>query len=351
MDAEFHYYMTYLIAAKAGYEPEDALTIAHASQYVDDNDMIFKINQGRDNPFSNYISQTMNILKPKTRLMRIYPVFHFIPGNPMERGARRKDGALHMLNCTPDSANAREILRTSLDWSKGKPAGLHRIGIAVHGVADTWAHQNFTGSFNDFNGIIMEKGLTVGHAQAGHNPDEPALIWTDNRLVNDRVDNRARFLEAAERILEILMIHLNENVSADTIKGRKEELRAALDEAIGRRDQQAEFGKERIKQYIDTARLPEFGGRDLLEYDPELWFDDAVNEEVRGLRDRRMEVMGYDLSRFDPLTDHYTWKSKEFAETDWYRFQIAVIAHQKAALEILRKDSMSYVELPDTIEA
>ena len=39
----------------------------------------------------------------------------------------------------------------------------------------------------------MEKGLTVGHAQAGHNPDEPALVWVDDRLLEKRVDNRGRF--------------------------------------------------------------------------------------------------------------------------------------------------------------
>ena len=38
MDIEFHYYMTFLIAGKAGFGEEDAFTIAYASQYVDDND-------------------------------------------------------------------------------------------------------------------------------------------------------------------------------------------------------------------------------------------------------------------------------------------------------------------------
>ncbi|MDJ1305768.1 MAG: hypothetical protein MRQ09_06025 [Candidatus Midichloria sp.] len=37
MDTEFHYYVTYLIARKAGFATSDAYKIAYASQYVDDN--------------------------------------------------------------------------------------------------------------------------------------------------------------------------------------------------------------------------------------------------------------------------------------------------------------------------
>jgi len=47
MDVEFHYYMTYLVAAAAGYPPADALKIAYASQYVDDNKFQFDIDKGQ----------------------------------------------------------------------------------------------------------------------------------------------------------------------------------------------------------------------------------------------------------------------------------------------------------------
>ena len=106
MDIEFHYYMTFLIAAKAGFGPEDARIIAYSSQYVDDNDLIFEISKDKAQYYRNYISQTMNILKPKSKLFRIYPLFHFIPGDPSFPGAYRRDGNLHWLNTTPDSKNA-----------------------------------------------------------------------------------------------------------------------------------------------------------------------------------------------------------------------------------------------------
>ncbi len=47
MNLEFHYHLTYLIAARAGFPPEDARTIATASQYTDDNSIIFEIDKDR----------------------------------------------------------------------------------------------------------------------------------------------------------------------------------------------------------------------------------------------------------------------------------------------------------------
>lgn len=37
MDIEFHYYVTYLVYIKAGFNKNEAEIIAYASQYVDDN--------------------------------------------------------------------------------------------------------------------------------------------------------------------------------------------------------------------------------------------------------------------------------------------------------------------------
>lgn len=94
MDIEFHYYMTYLIAVRAGFKVDDAYTIAYSSQYTDDNDNSYEILDD-DFPYKNYISQTMDITKPKEELLRIHPYFHFFPGNKKEivsNSYPRKDG-------------------------------------------------------------------------------------------------------------------------------------------------------------------------------------------------------------------------------------------------------------------
>jgi hypothetical protein len=65
MDTEFHYYMTGIIAKAAGFNAEEAKTIASASEYVDENDVCLEIKNRskKDDVYKNYISQTMNILK------------------------------------------------------------------------------------------------------------------------------------------------------------------------------------------------------------------------------------------------------------------------------------------------
>ena len=146
MNIEFHYYMTYLIAARAGFDPAEAEVIAYSSQYIDDNDLIYNISGDDAQSYSNYISQTKNITKPKRKLFRIYPIFHFIPGDPLANSARRKDGKLHLLNTTPASNNACRILKTALQSDN-----LYKIGLAVHSFADSYAHQNFVGYYDEFN--------------------------------------------------------------------------------------------------------------------------------------------------------------------------------------------------------
>jgi hypothetical protein len=83
MDVEFHYYMTYIIALRAGFKTDDAYTIAYSSQYTDDNDTPYEI-LGDDVPYKNYVSQTTDITKPKEELLRIHPYFHFFPGSKRE---------------------------------------------------------------------------------------------------------------------------------------------------------------------------------------------------------------------------------------------------------------------------
>ncbi len=108
MDFEFHYYLTGIIANRAGFSEEDASIIAYASQFVDDNDVILDVGDRQSKQvYSNYISQTMDIFKPGKTLMRIYSVFHFMPGDPMAESARRSDGKMHILNTTPDNEIAK----------------------------------------------------------------------------------------------------------------------------------------------------------------------------------------------------------------------------------------------------
>ena len=340
MDIEFHYYMTYLIATKAGMDPNSARVLAHSSQFIDDNDIVFEVDKGKASAYRNYISQTMNILKPKHSLLRIYPIFHFIPGDPSSKTAWRKDGKMHWLCTTPNSSNANNVMDAAI-----RSGSLHRIGVATHGYVDTWAHQNFVGYYDDFN--AMNIGLkqfmpNIGHADAGHNPDWPALVWRDPRLINEAVDNTERFLEAALYMLEKLARFADPTIPDDELSRRRDQLIGDLRQAIGERDQANERCVERTARYLELAESSAYGDRALPPYDEDLWFEEAVNEDVRGLRDRG----DFALLRFDPLTDKYTWKNREtYEQTDWYLFQQAVKAHQDETWDILAASNLNGLDL------
>jgi hypothetical protein len=341
MDIEFHYYMTYLIAAKAGLGSDEALKLAYSAQYVDDNDMIFEIDKDRSGAYRNYISQTMNILQPKKKLFRIYPLFHFIPGDAMAESAYRKDGKMHWLNTTPNSDNAQKIFQIAIE-SKD----IYRIGIACHSYADTWAHQNFVGYYDGFNAIQSPLGEiipNIGHADARHNPDEPALVWRDTRVIAERRDNKALFLDAAANIFGRLAKMAAPTVKNTTIEKRAEILIHDLGLAIGERDQSNSKKEERIGRYRQLSLSPDYGGREVPIYDEDLWLDSALNEDVRGLRDRSDRTW----TRFDPFQDVYTWKRGDYKQSPWYLFQEAVKNHQNAAWEILSQKNLKGLQLPE----
>lgn len=139
MDIEFHYWITGIVAFEAGFSEEEAETIAYSSQYVDENDVSIavedKVSSGK---YVNFVSQTMNILQPKDELMRVYPIFHFIPGDPGAPSARRRDGKMHLFNTTPNSRFADDLMSEA--FKAPEEVRLFRIGIATHAFADTWAH-------------------------------------------------------------------------------------------------------------------------------------------------------------------------------------------------------------------
>jgi len=343
MDIEFHYYMTYLIAARAGFTPPEAEVIAHAAQSVDDNHIKYRVKGAPRGDYLNYVSQTMDILKPTKQLLRIYPIFHFIPGDPDAPSARRKDGRKDGWVTTPNSKLAGKMIDDALG-SKN----LYRIGVSAHGFVDTWAHQNFLGRrapYNDLPGEGWAKTLlNVGHGSAGHLPDQPALVWKDPRLVDETVDNRARFLDAAEALFRKLALHLDPQWSEAELAAECAALRADLDADIGPADQHGDktLRAERIARYCARAATAPYGGRALDEYTEYAWFNAAVNEEAAHFRQKCDELLGL-VDDYIDQTEAFecTWRDPQaFDRTDWYRFVEAVKAHQNACWDILSRENL-----------
>lgn len=319
MDIEFHYWITGLVAFRAGFSRNEALTIAYASQYVDENDINYAIlNRSDGKPYYNFMSQTMNILKPKDTLMRIYPLFHFIPGDPMAITARRRDGALHLLNTTPDSENANAMLDTA--FKAHEDTRLYRIGIASHSFVDTWAHQNFIGWYSHHNQIVLKPAPAIGHAPAGHPPDWISHVWTDERLVDGEVSNRDRFLDAAEALYKKYCAYQKSQGKED-LSGEWPDVEADLISLCGPTytGDNLQHQETRIKNY--KKRLSWFP-----EFDEEEWFDAAIDTEVRGLKDNPDGI----LHGFTIFKDRHYWKEGvRHEDSHWYRFQQAVKEHER----------------------
>ena len=324
MDTEFHFYMTGIIAWAAGFTEEEARIIATASEYVDENDMVLEVeDRNGGEPYQNYISQTMNILKPKRKLMRIYPVFHFVPGQPDDKRAYRCDGKMHLLNTTPDNKLANKWFKLAFDAPKS--TRLYRIGIATHAYADTWAHQNFVGWYDYFNDIGLDVKPDIGHANAEHHPDWPAHRWEDARLTRDEIDNSERFLDAAQMIFKKYKKYTGDQSRPTSTTWRA--LRTQLIVAMGTSFSGPHnyYRNDRLNRY--RALAPWLG-----DFDEAEWFGEAVDIKVRGFKDADNGL----LSMINLIKDKLYWKQgQDKTRTHWYRFQEAVKAHQAEAMKDL----------------
>jgi hypothetical protein len=315
MNIEFHYYITYIIALRAGYSDDEAFKIAYSSQYTDDNNREYSINTGKADSYNNYISQTYDITKPRKKLIRIHPMFHFFPGTTDEivnGSLPRHDGKLHLLNTIPGNKNAQEVFKDAI-VSKN----LYRIGIGTHMFADTYSHQNFAGvrdSFNEMKGLLSMIIPNVGHADAQHNPDLVNFRWKDKRHTSKyiSIDNNARFLDAAEHIF-CLFCSLAPQITGRQINKRKLELRAEIGQAVSIRNED-----KRINRYRELI------GDGFIEYNKSSWFREAVS----------IRLVNTTRSPFSRKKRVHLWKGNH-KKRDWYRFQQAVKGHQKRSEQVL----------------
>jgi hypothetical protein len=318
MDREFHYYMSYIIALRAGFKIDDAYTIAYASQYTDDNNTSYEI-VDNEFPYKNFISQTMDITKPKDELFRIHPYFHFFPGTKREiikDSYLRKDGKMHLLNTIPNNINAIRLFTKSLISTD-----LCKIGIATHTYADTFCHQNFVGlkeCFNNMKGLLEGIIPSVGHADAKHQPDIPGLVWIDTRHVSGRTEvrNKDRILEAAGNIFQF---YCEQCTKQKNIDKNKKTLLSELDEAIGEISSKDKRAKERRKNYIDILKT--IAQNAFRDYDEDEWFDEAVTYRTENVGTSDMKTV-------------FLWE-EGFKDSNWFKFQEAVKFNQKQAESIL----------------
>ncbi len=315
MNKEFHLNITHIVAAWAGLRGDELRVLVHASQLTDDNNMGYKIKEGRRIVYENRISQTLNPFRTKKKQLAVYPLFHFIPGDPGFAGAKRVDGETRPFNTTPDSENANRIIAAAISTND-----FYQIGIASHAYADTWAHQNFVGFEDSFNGdSIDDKWLNLGHFPAGKKPDNPTLVWKDDRLIDPDVNNMERFMEAADGLL-IKLWPLRPRQRQGTLIDARSKLSGMLDGVFLPRK------NDRLKKYSEVALSIDGEETEIPVYTPKMWFKQAVKTKNRSIGSRNHGP------RRTRTTYHFL---DGYLDSDWYKFQEAVKAYAERTQGII----------------
>ena len=250
MQKDFHYYATYCAAFLAGYRHAECLRICTAAQFVDlcSRTLLEKV----EAPKSAATTQlAMEMASARTDILgrqditRIWASFHFLPYDlyAEKKGCSRRYRNKYRLICKPNGA----LVKDTVELAKG--AGLEAVGLAMHVLADTWAHSNFAGTpslvINNTNYYFyeqlpdeswreirfqhspsapddLEKGvytnslyqanensvMNLGHWRAGHLPDYSFMrfkylpAWDDYReLVKDNPND---YLHAFCQMIEAM---------------------------------------------------------------------------------------------------------------------------------------------------
>ncbi|MFV8754090.1 DUF6765 family protein [Nannocystaceae bacterium ST9] len=230
MDTDFHYYGTGAAAVNAGFEPEEAAWIANAAEFVDwfNSDYwsywsLFV--EGKSETYTNYPQLSCQSIDWKMIAdydSDIWNAFHFPPGNSAHRPVRGTEWitqfqAAHLVRatglgpsdakklCRPYSPFALDMINDTVgkctelrklrgnsealaklvdDWLDGRTRisvkdpwrlALTLLGIRMHILADTWAHQDFTGGAS----AAINGAGTLNYIYAGgDNAPLQSTSWT-----------------------------------------------------------------------------------------------------------------------------------------------------------------------------
>ncbi|MCR4763250.1 MAG: hypothetical protein K5696_06950 [Lachnospiraceae bacterium] len=196
MQEDFHYYATYCAACLAGYSHEESLDICYSAQFVDlcSKTLLSKIRA----PLRAATTQLqLEMMDARTDIIglqeitRIWSSFHFLPGDLYAQKEHRTKRYMnkYRLICRPNG----DLLVETVRIAKGK--SLQHTGIAMHVLADTWAHQYFAGTpslvinntDSDFfweiteqNGEEVRRPIRFRHNPSA--PDDPEKALYTNSL-------------------------------------------------------------------------------------------------------------------------------------------------------------------------
>ncbi|HEY2021062.1 DUF6765 family protein [Paraburkholderia sp.] len=285
MNIDFHYGVVYIAARVGGMTAGDALTVAHACQYVDDatTSGILRFKGGET--FERFATahklfDYANTENDQNRL--VWAPFHFLP-------AGVGDSLAEKAICRPDSEVAREVVRRAIRQRDSETA-LHRLGVTLHTYVDTWAHQGFAGIESPWNrvhslqaedcthdgwrasleravGHLIEHleedfltiALPVGHGAALHYPDQPWTRWQyidgQNNLIARH--NLPDFVQAAEMACRAVRGFLAAHEDFENQPGMPDDVKDAVTTLLDtNRNLDDNLRLSTIREWVKAGRIP-----------------------------------------------------------------------------------------------
>lgn len=315
MQEDFHYYATYCAAFMAGYSHEESLDICYSAQLVDlfSRTFLTKIRGPLSAATTQLQLELMNAATDNVGIQditRIWASFHFLPKDLYAQRKKATKAYLekYRLICGPNS----DLLEQTVRLAKGK--SLQAAGIAMHVLADTWAHRYFAGTpslvinntdsyffeimpdgeerqlkfrhsvsaadeleeslytcslFQDWERSIMN----LGHGRAGHLPDYSFVrykympAWGDYEEIIK--DNPSDYMRAYTQMIYALKYLRGINAGferdvydTDAISG----LEAAIDGILRKRQNDASEDWKSFGEWLSGREIERF---DLSKYEQE----------------------------------------------------------------------------------
>lgn len=189
MQEDFHYYATYCAAYLAGYSHKESMDICYAAQMVDllTSTYLKKIK----GPVAAATTQSQIELANVTtdllglqNVTRIWSSFHFLPYDLYAKLPKRPRYYMnkYRLICKPNG----DLVEKTVRLAKNK--SLQAAGIAMHVLADTWAHSYFAGTparvINNTNYYFYE---IVEDKENKDNTAERKISFKHNPTASDNV--------------------------------------------------------------------------------------------------------------------------------------------------------------------
>lgn len=147
MQEDFHYYATYCAAYLAGYTHEESMDICYSAQFVDlcTKTLLSKLGAPQDAATTQLqleLADARTDILGLQDITRIWASFHFLPYDLYAQLPRHGRGYMnrYRLICKPNGP----LLERTVNIAHG--TSLQHVGIAMHVLADTWAHTYFAGT-------------------------------------------------------------------------------------------------------------------------------------------------------------------------------------------------------------